>query len=75
MAIDDATRLAYAEVLAAEHQATAIGFLCRAVAWFNSPDVECRQVMSDNRPAYFSRSFTKARKALIYRYIRTKTQL
>ena len=56
VAIDDATRLAYVEVLADEQQATAIGFLSRAVAWFNGHGMECRQVMSDNGPAYLSRS-------------------
>jgi transposase InsO family protein len=72
VAIDDATRLAYVEVLADEQQATAIGFLCRAVAWFNSQGVECRQVMSDNGPAYLSRSFSKACKALGLKHIRTR---
>jgi len=33
VAIDDATRLAYAEVLSDEKQATTVGFLIRAVAW------------------------------------------
>ena len=51
LAIDDRT---------VEQQATAIGFLSRAVAWFNGKGVECRQVMSDNGPAYLSRSFAKA---------------
>jgi len=64
VAIDDATRLAYVEVLADEQQATAIGFLSRALAWFNSQGVECRQVMSDNGPAYVSRRFAKAFKVL-----------
>jgi len=36
VAIDDATRLAYAEVLPDEKQATTVGFLIRAVAWFGS---------------------------------------
>ena len=36
MAIDDATRLAYAEVLPDEKQATTVGFLILAVAWFGS---------------------------------------
>ncbi len=72
MAIDDATRLAYVEVLADEQQATAIGFMSRAVAWFNSQGVECRQVMSDNGPAYLSRSFAKACKALGLKHIRTR---
>jgi len=35
VAIDDATWLAYVEVLADEQQATAIGFMSRALAWFN----------------------------------------
>jgi transposase InsO family protein len=48
VAINDATRLAYVEVLVDEQRATAIGFLCRAVAWFNSQGVECRQLISDN---------------------------
>ena len=34
VAINDATRLAYAEVLPDEKQATTVGFLIRAVAWF-----------------------------------------
>jgi hypothetical protein len=57
VAIDDPTRLAYVEVLADEQQASALGFLSRAVAWFNGKDVECRQVMSDNGPVSLSRSF------------------
>ena len=60
------------EVLADEQQATAIGFLSRAVAWFNGKGVECRQVMSDNGPAYLSRSFAKACKALGLKHIRTR---
>jgi len=42
--IDDATRLAYVEVLADEQQATSIGFLSRSLAWFNGQGVECRRV-------------------------------
>ena len=69
VAIDDAMRLPYVEVLAEEQQATAIGFLSRAVAWFSGQGVECRQVMSDNGPAYLSRSFAKACKALGLKHI------
>jgi len=72
VAIDDATRLAYVEVLADEQQATAIGYLSRAVAWFNGQDVKCRQVMTDNGPAYVSRNFAKACKALGSKHIRTR---
>ncbi len=69
VAIDDATRLAYVEVLADEQQSTAIGFLSCAVAWFNGHGVECSQVMSDNGPAYLSSSFAKACKALGLKHI------
>jgi transposase InsO family protein len=72
VAIDDATRIAYVEVLADEQQATAIGFMSRAVAWFNGQGVECRQVMSDNGPAYVSRRFAKACKVLSLKHIRTR---
>ena len=36
MAVDDATRLAYIEGLADEQKPSVIGFLSRAIAWFNS---------------------------------------
>jgi transposase InsO family protein len=35
-------------------------------------DLECNQVMSDNGPAYLSRSFAKACKALGLKHIRTR---
>ena len=72
MAIDDATRLAYVEVLADGQQATAIGFLSRSVAWFNGQGVECRQVMSDNGSAYISKAFAKACSVLKLKHIRIR---
>ena len=42
------------------------------MAWFNSQGVECLQVMSDNGPAYLSRSFAKACMALGLKHIRTR---
>ncbi len=65
-------RLAYVEVLTDEQQATAIGSLSRAVAWLNSQGVEWRQVMSDNDPAYLSRSLPKACGALGLKQVRTR---
>ena len=50
----------------------AIGFLRRAIAWFNGQGVECRQVMSDNGPAYVSRRLAKACGALGLKHIRTR---
>jgi transposase InsO family protein len=72
VAVDDATRLAYVEVLADEQKPTVIGFLSRAVAWFNGQGVECRRVMSDNGPAYVSKAFAKACLILCLRHIRTR---
>ena len=41
VAIDDATRLAYVEVLPNEKQAVTVGFLLRAVAWFDGQGISC----------------------------------
>jgi transposase InsO family protein len=57
MAVDDATRLAYVEVLPDEQKATTVGFLVRAVGWFNSQGITCRRVLSDNGSAYRSREW------------------
>ena len=54
VAVDDATRLAYAEVLANEQAETAAGFLRRAVSWFACFGVEVERVLSDNGPCYRS---------------------
>jgi transposase len=52
--VDDATRLAYAELLPDELAATAAGFLRRAVAWFASMGITVERVLSDNGACYRS---------------------
>ncbi len=59
LAINHATRVAWDDVLAHEQQTTAIRFLWRTLTWFNGQAVECRQVISENSPAYVSRRFAK----------------
>jgi transposase InsO family protein len=72
VAIDNATRLAYVEVLADELSARTVGFLGRAVGWFSEQGITCRRVLSDNGPAYRSGDWRKACRALDLRPIRTK---
>jgi transposase len=56
--VDDATRLAYVEVLPDEKAVTTVGFFERAVAWFAARDVHVRQVLSDNGAPYRSDLWT-----------------
>jgi len=55
--IDDATRLAYVEVLDDEKASTAIGFLHRAVKHFASYGITVERLLTDNGSAFRSRSF------------------
>ncbi|NYJ08417.1 IS481 family transposase [Geodermatophilus daqingensis] len=52
VAIDDHTRLAYAEVLPDERTGTCAGFLTRAVAWFAGHGVTIERVLTDNAKSY-----------------------
>ena len=54
VAVDDCTRLAYAEVLGDEQGATAAGFLGRAVGWFAQQGIHVVRVLSDNGSCYRS---------------------
>ncbi|MBB5616943.1 IS481 family transposase [Microcella frigidaquae] len=55
VAVDDATRLSYVEVLPDQTAATTVGFLHRAIAWFARHGVIVQEVMTDNGSAYVSR--------------------
>jgi transposase InsO family protein len=70
--IDDASRLAYSEVLADERKDSAVPFLERAVAWFARHGVTVERVMTDNGPAYRSRHWRHACGALALRHLRTR---
>ena len=72
MCIDDATRLAYVEVLATNQQHDTIAFLTRAVAWFAARGVRVQRVMSDNGSAYLARAFARACATLGLRHLRTR---
>jgi transposase InsO family protein len=51
-AIDDYTRLGYAEILPDQKGTTCAGFWLRAAAWFATHNITVRQVMSDNAMNY-----------------------
>ena len=70
--IDDATRLAYAEVLATPAWPDAVGFLERALAWFATHGVQAERVMTDNGSAYLSRAFAAVCARVGLRHLRTR---
>jgi transposase InsO family protein len=70
--VDDATRLAYVEVLADERGKTAAAFLERAVKWFAGMGVRVERVMSDNGSCYRSAVHASACRRLGLRHLRTR---
>ena len=70
--IHDATRLAYAEVLSDEKAVTAIGFLHRAVRFFESYGMTVEQLLTDNGSPYVSTVHAIACRALGIRHLRTR---
>jgi transposase InsO family protein len=72
IAIDDHSRLAFAEVLGDERSETAVGFLGRAVAFFARKGVVAERVMTDNGAAYVSHLHAAGCRELGIRHIRTR---
>jgi transposase InsO family protein len=72
IAIDDATRLAYAEVLNDETATTAIAFLRRALAFFARHGIEVERLLTDNGSAYRSTLHALACRQLGIRHLRTR---
>ena len=72
VAIDDATRIPYVEVLDDEKAQTAVGFLRRALAHYAAHGIRVEAVMTDNGPAYLSIVHALACKTLRLKHIRTR---
>ena len=70
--VDDATRLAYVEVLDDEKATTAIGFLRRAVQFYAAHGIQVEQLMTDNGSAYRSKLHAIACRTLGIKHIRTR---
>jgi transposase InsO family protein len=72
VAVDDCTRLAYVEVLENEKASSAIGFLRRAVRFFDGFGVSVQRVMTDNGAPYRSTVHALACRRLGIRHLRTR---
>lgn len=72
VAIDDASRVAYAELLPDESAASAVVFLRHAVAWLAGLGVRVERVMTDNAFCYTQRQYASVLAALGLRHLRTR---
>jgi len=70
--VDDATRLAYVEVLEDEKATTAIAFLKRAVAFYANHGIIVQQLLTDNGGAYISPMHALACRVMGIHHLRTR---
>ncbi|MFO1115134.1 MAG: IS481 family transposase [Rhodoblastus sp.] len=70
--IDDASRVAFSQLLPDEKKESAVAFLKAAVAYYASLGVLVQRVMTDNGSCYKSSAFRQACRDLGLRHIRTK---
>ena len=70
--VDDASRLAYTEILPSENQHDASAFLERALAWLARHGVQTERVMTDNGACYRSRRFARVVQTAGARHIFTR---
>lgn len=70
--IDDASRVAFSQILPDEKKQSAIAFLKAALAYYASLGVAVQRVMTDNGSCYKSFAFREACRDLGLRHIRTK---
>ena len=72
VAVDDYSRLAYAEVLPDEKATTAIGFLGRAVAFYQRHGISVERLLTDNGSAYRATIHALACRRLGIKHLRTR---
>lgn len=70
--VDDASRIAFTDVMPDEKAVSAIAFLKAAVAYYTSLGVTVRRVMTDNGSCYKAFVFRDACRELGLKHIRTK---
>ena len=72
VAIDDASRLAFSQILPDERKESAIAFLKALIAYYASLGVNVTRIMTDNGSCYRSKEFQTACRDLGLRHIRTR---
>ena len=72
VAIDDASRIAFAKVMDSEKRRSATAFLKAALAYYESLGIKVERVMTDNGSCYKSFAFRRLCKRLGLKHIRTK---
>lgn len=70
--VDDASRVAFAQMLPDERQESVVSFLKAAVRHYQRLGVTVRRVMTDNGSGYVSKAFSQACTELGLRHIRTR---
>jgi transposase InsO family protein len=70
--IDDASRIAFSQIMPNEKKQSAVAFLKAAVAYYNSLGITVTRVMTDNGSCYRAFEFRDACRDLGLKHIRTK---
>jgi transposase InsO family protein len=70
--IDDASRIAFSQILPDERKESAVAFLRAAIAYYQSLGVIVARVMTDNGSCYRSKAFRDACRDLGLKHIRTR---
>jgi transposase InsO family protein len=70
--IDDASRVAFSQVMKDERKESAVAFLEAAVAYYLSLGIKVERVMTDNGSCYLSKAFRQACQSLGVKHIRTE---
>jgi transposase InsO family protein len=72
VAIDDASRIAYVEILENERAVSAQSFLKRVRAWFADRGIAIQRILTDNGSCYVARSFAQMCQELGLKHSKTR---
>jgi transposase InsO family protein len=72
VAIDDCSRLAFAEICTDERQLTAVNFLKAALVYYAGLGIQVKAIMTDNGSCFISHTFDRACQQLGLKHIFTR---